>query len=98
MFITWFLNLTFLTQIILIYLVIINLITFFYFGIDKMRSIRNERRISERMLWFLSLIGGSAGALLGMNYFRHKTKKLSFQAGFAVILALQILLIYFLLT
>lgn len=83
-------------QLLIIYLIIINIATFFYFGIDKTRSELSKRRISEKMLWFLSAIGGSTGALIGMKFFRHKTKKLSFQAGIAIILALQILLLYFL--
>lgn len=94
--IEFFAQLTLLTQIIIIYLIIINIVTFFYFGLDKTRSELSKRRISERMLWFLSAIGGSVGALLGMKFFRHKTKKMSFQAGIAVILAIQILLLYFL--
>jgi len=62
------------------YLVIINLITFFFFGIDKAKaSWRSRSRISEKTLWTLSLIGGSVGALIAMHTFRHKTKKLSFQ-------------------
>ena len=92
----FFAQLTLLAQIMIIYLVIINIITFFYFGIDKTRSELSKRRIPEKMLWFLSAIGGSVGALLGMKFFRHKTKKVSFQAGIAVILAIQILLLYFL--
>ena len=92
----WFIQLNIVTQILIIYLVIINIITFFYFGIDKIKSqIAGKRRISEKTLWILSTIGGSAGALLGMNFFRHKTKKMSFQAGIAIILAGQILVIYF---
>lgn len=82
-------------QLFAVYMVIINILTFFYFGFDKMRSLRAERRVSEKMLWGLSVIGGSIGALLGMNYFRHKTKKISFQAGMAVILALQVVVLVF---
>lgn len=75
----------------------INLVTFIYFGWDKMRSeTAKARRIPEKILWLLTLIGGSVGALSGMHLFRHKTKKLSFQAGIAVILCLQIWLIYWL--
>jgi len=91
-----FLQLTLFTQIIIIYFIIINIITFFYFGLDKTRSELSKRRISERMLWFLTAIGGSIGALAGIKFFRHKTKKISFQAGIAVILAIQILILYFL--
>ena len=93
----WFINLPIIQQIIIIYFLVINIITFFYFGIDKLKSqIAGKRRISERTLWILSLVGGSVGALVGIKFFRHKTKKISFQAGIAVILAGQILLIYFL--
>jgi len=94
--IEFFANLNVSTQLIIIYLIIINVVTFFYFGLDKTRSELSKRRIPERMLWFLTAIGGSVGALLGMKFFRHKTKKVSFQAGIAVILAIQILLLYFL--
>ena len=90
----WFIILPLYTQILITYLIVINIVTFFYFGIDKIKSQLQHRRISEKMLWILSAIGGSIGALIGMNFFRHKTKKLSFQAGIAVILAGQILLIY----
>lgn len=79
-----------------IYLIIINVIAFFYFGFDKMISQANAaKRVSEKMLWFLAFIGGSVGALAGMHFFRHKTKKLSFQAVIAIILAIQIWVVYF---
>ena len=66
--------------------------TFFVFGLDKARSVKvGVSRISEKTLWLLTLFGGSLGALAGMHFFRHKTKKLSFQAVMAVILVGQIL-------
>lgn len=92
----WFLELNFLIEIIIIYLAIINIVSFFYIGLDKMKAQLVHSRVREKTLWLLTLIGGSFGTLLGMNYFRHKTKKLSFQAVVAVILAVQILIIYFL--
>ena len=94
----WFINLKMMVQILIIYFLVINLITFFYFGLDKLKSQWKHRRISEKTLWILTSIGGSIGALAGMNFFRHKTKKLSFQAGIAIILAVQICLILFLAT
>lgn len=95
----YFLSLPILSQIGIVYILIINIVTFFFFGFDKLQStIEGRQRVSEFRLWFLSFIGGSIGALLGMKFFRHKTKKLSFQAGIALILAVQIILIYFLLT
>ncbi|KKW42089.1 MAG: hypothetical protein UY92_C0010G0005 [Candidatus Magasanikbacteria bacterium GW2011_GWA2_56_11] len=77
----------------LAYLLVINLMTFFYFIYDKSQSVRGGRRVSERTLWLLALFGGSLGALLSMHLTRHKTKKLSFQAGLALIIALQIIIL-----
>lgn len=80
---------------LLIYGLVISTITFFCYGYDKLRAELGKRRVSERTLWILALIGGSLGALLAMHFFRHKTKKLSFQAVLALILLLQIILILF---
>ncbi len=93
--IVWFATLPMVGQILVLYAVAVNIVTFFYFGMDKMRSRNGVRRVSERRLWILSFLGGSIGALVGMRFFRHKTKKLSFQAGIAVILAIQIYAAYF---
>lgn len=94
----WFLSLPLIHQLLILYLVIINLVAFFAFGWDKLRSqVSGRRRVSEGELWLLTALGGSVGSLLGMHFFRHKTKKLSFQTGIAVILAGQIMLIYFIL-
>ncbi|MBI4427249.1 MAG: DUF1294 domain-containing protein [Candidatus Magasanikbacteria bacterium] len=89
----WFLELNLPTQILLLYFLLINLISFFYIGVDKMKAQLNRRRVSEKTLWLSALIGGSLGTLLGMHFFRHKTKKISFQAILAIILAIQIFLI-----
>ena len=58
-----------------------NLLTFALFGIDKQRAKQKKYRIAEKLLFALSLLGGSVGALLGMQIFRHKTKRLSFLIG-----------------
>ncbi len=86
-----FLNIT------IAYFVTTNLVAFILFGVDKSRSQQvGVRRIRERTLWLSMLIGGSLGALLAMHLFRHKTKKISFQAVAALILMVQILLsVYF---
>ena len=56
----------------------------------------HHARTRELTLWILALVGGSLGTLLGMNYFRHKTKKQSFQAVLAMILAIQVWIVYWL--
>lgn len=83
-------------QILMLYLLVLNIITFIAFGLDKMKSRGNGRRTPEKTLWLLTLLGGSPAALLSMKYFRHKTKKLSFQAVIVLILAIQIAMIFFL--
>ena len=60
------------------YLVGINIITFFIYGIDKYKACHNKYRISEKSLFILSIIGGSIGAIIGMKCFHHKTRKLLF--------------------
>lgn len=83
-------------NILVAYGILINLYAFFIFGFDKVRSAQSgARRIRERTLWIAMFLGGSIGALLGMYIFRHKTKKLSFQAVAAIILAFQIWLVYY---
>lgn len=66
---------------LLIYIIIINVVTFFAFGLDKSKSKKNNWRISEISLIVLALLGGSAGGLLGMVVFRHKINKIKFSLG-----------------
>lgn len=68
---------------------------FLVFGIDKKRAREHKWRISERTLLGLAVIGGSVGALAGMHLFRHKTRKMKFMIGVPVILAVQLVLLYF---
>jgi uncharacterized membrane protein YsdA (DUF1294 family) len=82
--------------IFLAYLSAVNLITFFIYLVDKQKSVNGSRRISEKMLWFLALIGGSIGSLFAMHVFRHKTKKLFFQTILAVIILAQVWLVMWL--
>lgn len=78
--------------LMLLYLVIINALTFLIFGADKRRAVRDRRRVPERTLFLLAAIGGSVGALLGMYVFRHKTRHWTFCVGIPAILLLQIAL------
>lgn len=74
------------------YLLIINLFTFVCYGVDKLMAKRNARRISELALLLLALLGGSVGAWLGMQVWRHKTKHPKFRWGVPMILLLQVAL------
>ena len=76
--------------ILIIYLILVNIIAFALYGIDKHRAIIHKWRISERMLIGVAVIGGSIGAICGMNWFHHKTKHWYFKYGLPVILLVQI--------
>jgi uncharacterized membrane protein YsdA (DUF1294 family) len=57
---------------------VMNILSFTFFGVDKRKAITNRWRISEKVLLLISLIG-PLGSILGMKLFRHKTKKISFK-------------------
>ena len=59
---------------LLYYLIVINIVTFQVYGIDKWKAKQGSWRISEATLLILAVIGGSIGALLGMRVWHHKTK------------------------
>lgn len=90
----FFFDLALLEQISLLYLLAINVVTFFFFGVDKLQAQLERRRTPEKFLWFLALLGGTVGALAGMHFFRHKTKKVSFQMILTLILILHMLIFY----
>jgi len=80
-----------------IWLVLINLVTFLVFGLDKWKAKRKAkqesvRRVPEKTLFLLAVLGGSVGALLGMKVWHHKTLHKSFRIGIPAILILQIVL------
>ncbi len=70
----------------LIYLLAINLALFFTMGADKSLARHHKRRVPERTLFTLCLLGGGAGGVLGMLAFRHKTRHVKFVVGFPLIL------------
>lgn len=80
---------------IIIYLIVINLITFLAMWIDKKKAKNGRYRISEQALFTLVLLGGGIGGIAGMYTFRHKTKKLRFVIGFPFILIFEILAVLF---
>jgi uncharacterized membrane protein YsdA (DUF1294 family) len=72
---------------------LLNLFTFVLYGVDKVKAQMQRRRISEKTLWLMTLFGGTGGALLGMHFFHHKTRKISFQFILSLILLLQTLIV-----
>ena len=58
--------------------IVLNLFTLVLFGVDKYLAIHNRYRISEKNLLFLTILGGSIGAISAQKLFRHKTKKFKY--------------------
>ena len=79
---------------LILYLIIINFISFLLVAIDKRKAIKNKYRISEKTFFIFSFIGGSLGTLLGMIQFHHKTKKLKFLIGIPILFLFNILVLY----
>lgn len=78
---------------LLVYLAAVNVLTFFAYGGDKLRAkTAGARRTPEKTLLGLAVIGGSLGALLGMQVFRHKTRHWYFKYGVPAILLAQLAL------
>lgn len=65
--------------LIAIYLLVVNLIAFALYGIDKRRAIKHQFRIPERTLLWMARIGGGVGSWLGIKIFHHKTKHARFR-------------------
>ena len=95
------------TQTIIYILICINVVTFLVYGIDKWKAKQGSWRISEASLLLLAVIGGSIGALLGMQVWHHKTKHkggthdvdnivggYQFKYGLPLIVLAQVALIY----
>ena len=80
----------YLSYIVLIYLAVVNIVTFFLYGIDKWKAKRSKRRVPESTLLWWAALGGSVGALLGMKAYRHKTLHKKFKYGVPAILIAQL--------
>ena len=73
----------------IIYLTIINITTLRTWGINKNKARKGAWRIPEKTLIGLAVAGGSIGALAGMSFFHHKTRKPLFKIGIPVILIIE---------
>lgn len=76
-----------------IYIVLLNLAAFILCGQDKRLAKEGGYRIPEIILFLVTILGGSIGMLLGMELFRHKTRKARFQIIVALAVALHVYLI-----
>ena len=72
------------------YFILINIIGFLLMGLDKWKARNRRWRIAEKTLFFIAVIGGSPGCMMGMYTFRHKTKHWYFVAGMPLIFVIQL--------
>lgn len=77
-----------------IYFIVINIGTFLVMLEDKNRAINQRFRIPEKVLFLLTILGGSLGILAAMRFIRHKSNKNSFKITITLIVMLQISLLY----
>lgn len=82
--------------IIIVYIVMMNLVSFALMGIDKYKAKKKAWRIPEATLFLFAIFGGSIGSILGMFLFHHKTRHWYFLFGLPLILILQLVCIYLL--
>ena len=79
---------------LLTYIIVVSVAAFLITAVDKWFAVAGTRRISERFLFGLSLVGGWPGMICGMLLFRHKTRKAEFYSGIIFISVVE-MLIYF---
>ncbi|MCR5202444.1 MAG: DUF1294 domain-containing protein [Lachnospiraceae bacterium] len=82
-------------MILVIYLIAINLLALFMYGIDKRKAKNEKYRISEMALITVAVLGGAIGAFLGMKIFHHKTRKKKFYITVPLFLILWCVFIVF---
>lgn len=75
----------------LLYVLIMCIISFILFAVDKKKAINGQWRIQEKVLLGTSFLGGAAGGLLAMHLFHHKTQKPYFSIGIPAMLVLQVI-------
>ena len=76
-------------KLLFVYLILINAAGFLLMLADKVKAKKHAWRIPEATLLGVVAAGGSIGALLAMQLFRHKTQHLKFSLGIPLMLAVQ---------
>lgn len=79
-------------QVILYYLVAMNVFGFLFMGLDKWKAKKRAWRIPEATLLLIAALGGAIGSMVGMHLFHHKTRHWYFLYGIPAMLVIHILL------
>jgi uncharacterized membrane protein YsdA (DUF1294 family) len=79
--------------LILTYCIAVSGIGYLMMWRDKKCAVHRRRRIPEKAFFVAALLGGTPGTILGMFYFRHKTRHWYFRLGLPIILVVQLVII-----
>ncbi|SPL71937.1 DUF1294 domain-containing protein [Acinetobacter stercoris] len=82
----------------LIFIILMNIMTYWFYAQDKEAAELNKRRIPEQTLHILSFLGGWPAAWLAQQKLRHKTQKQPFRKIYFCTIFFNILLILWLIS
>lgn len=77
-------------QFLLVYFIAVSAASIFFTVYDKRAAVCGKWRISEKMLFFIAMLGGSVSMYLTMKAVRHKTRHKKFMIGLPIVIILQI--------
>ncbi|NVK11401.1 MAG: DUF1294 domain-containing protein [Gammaproteobacteria bacterium] len=82
------------SPVLISYILVMGLIGYVVFYIDKRRAEREQSRIPEDLLLLIAAAGGWVGASFAKLQFHHKTSQVSFQLKYFAAIVLNLALIY----
>lgn len=83
---------TTLLWILVLYYLVLNVALYAAMAMDKTRAVKNRRRIPEKTLFLMAVLGGGIGGFVGMFTRHHKTKHIDFYVVYAITTVMHILL------
>ena len=82
-------------KLVFLWLLLVNLLTYFVYWLDKRRAQKSRPRVRGRELLLWALAGGTPAAILSMRKHKHKTQKTSFKLAIGAIGLAQLVAIWF---
>lgn len=83
---------TTLLWVLVLYYLVLNVALYVAMAIDKKRAEKNRRRIPEKTLFLMAVLGGGIGGFVGMFTRHHKTRHVDFYVVYAITTIMHILL------
>lgn len=81
---------------ILGYYLLINVVMYLTMCIDKRNAIKNRRRVPEKNLYLLAILGGGTGGLAAMVLKHHKNRHIDFVLVYTLTAVLHCIVVLFL--